>query len=198
MEVTCCFDITRGVCMFFYSLLLIALALSLDAFGVALSIGLNKGVNFKSKMIFCFSFGFFQFFFSFIGTYLGIYFTKYITTMPNIAGGLVILIVGLLMIKEGMDERGVCLQFKPSMYILLGVSVSIDALIVGFTAFNHISSFATVILYTLFIGVVTFIICLLAFIISIYLNRIEIIARYANYIGGIMLIALGFKMIFLG
>lgn len=186
------------VSMFLYSLLLIALALSLDAFGVALSIGLNRGVSFKSKIIFCFSFGFFQFFFSFIGTYLGVYFTKYITAMPDIVGGIVILAVGILMIKEGMDERGVCLQFKPRMYILLGISVSIDALIVGFTAFNHISGYLHVILYTMFIGIVTFMICILAFIIARYLNKIEIIAKYANYIGGIMLIALGLKIIFLG
>jgi putative Mn2+ efflux pump MntP len=182
--------------MFFYSLLLIALALSLDAFGVALSIGLNKDIRFRSKMIFCFSFGFFQFLFSLIGTYLGIYFTRYIASLPNIAGGIVIIAVGIIMINEGRDEKGVCLLFKPRMYILLGISVSIDALIVGFSAFHQISSNINVLLYTVFIGLVTFIVSIIAFIISKYLNKVVIISKYADYIAGIILIILGLKIIF--
>jgi putative Mn2+ efflux pump MntP len=184
--------------MSLFSLLVIALALSSDAFGVALGIGLNRGISFKSKANFCFSFAFFQFFFSYIGTYLGIYFTKYITDMPNIAGGIILLLVGMLMIKEGADDKEICLNFKVSTYIFLGISVSIDALVVGFTAFNHVIGSINVILYTLLIGVVTFFVCILAFLISEYLNRIEFIGKYANYIGGAMLIALGIKTIILG
>jgi putative Mn2+ efflux pump MntP len=181
----------------FYYLFLIALALSLDAFGVALSIGLNRSIRLKSRIIFCFSFGFFQFLFSFIGTYIGIWFTKYITALPSVIGGMVIVVVGLLMIKEGMDEREECLLFNPKMYIILGASVSIDALVVGFTAFNNVISNINVFLYTVFIGIVTFFITIIAFAISKYLNRIAIISRYADYIGGIILIVFGLRMIFL-
>ena len=48
--------------MNFYSLFLIAIALSLDAFGVALCIGLNNNVDSKYKASCAMYFGFFQFY----------------------------------------------------------------------------------------------------------------------------------------
>lgn len=182
--------------MEFYSLLLIAVALSLDAFGVALSIGLNPSIKFINKVLFSFSFGFFQFLFSFVGSYAGIYFTKYIRNLPEVIGGIVVAIVGVLMIKEGMEEKEECLLFTPKMYIVLGASVSIDALVIGFTAFNDINSSALVLLYTIFIGIVSFIITGFAFNISKHLKKISVIARYADYIGGIILVLFGMKMMF--
>jgi putative Mn2+ efflux pump MntP len=180
-----------------YTLLLIALALSLDAFGVALSIGLNPGVKLKNKLIFCISFGFFQFLFSFVGSFAGIYFTNNIKAVPQLMGGIIILIVGVLMVKEGMEEKEECLLFTPKMYIILGASVSIDALVVGFTMFGAMESDRLTLLYTAIIGVVTFVISISAFIISKYLKKISVVARYADYIGGIILIIFGLKMIFI-
>lgn len=182
----------------FYALLLIALALSLDAFGVALSIGLNPGVKLTNRMIFCLSFGSFQFLFSFIGSFAGIYFTNNIKSVPELIGGVIIAVVGVLMVKEGMEEKEECLLFTPKMYIILGASVSIDALVVGFTAFGNMDSSKLIFIYTLIIGLVTLIISGGAFIVSRHLKKISVIARYADYIGGIILIIFGLKMIFLG
>lgn len=179
----------------YYSLVLIGLALSLDAFGVALSIGLNPGVKLKNKFIFCLSFGFFQFLFSFVGSYAGVYFTNNIKALPNLFGGIIILMVGVLMVKEGLEEKEECLLFTRKMYIILGGSVSIDALVVGFTMFGSIDSFQNTLQYTVIIGLITFVISVTAFIISRYLNRISLVARYADYIGGIILIIFGLKMI---
>ena len=180
-----------------YSLLLIALALSLDAFGVALSVGLNPGVRLRKKLIFCISFGFFQFLFSFVGSFAGIYFTNNIKAVPELFGGIIIAIVGILMIKEGMEEKEECLLFTPKMYIILGASVSIDALVVGFTAFGSMDNIKLILLDTIVIGAVTFIISAGAFIISRHLKKISSVARYADYIGGIILILFGLKMMFM-
>jgi manganese efflux pump family protein len=180
-----------------YSLLLIALALSLDAFGVALSIGLNRKVRFRNKSIFTLSFGFFQFLFSLTGALAGFLFNTYIASMPGIIGGIIIILVGCLMIREGLDERDACLLFTPKMYIVIGISVSIDALVVGFTALSDIHSLILAIRYTVIIGMVTLLITSGAFIISKFLNRIALISRYADYIGGIILIIFGLKMIFM-
>ncbi len=182
--------------MTLYSLLLIALALSLDAFGVALSIGLNPNVRAINKLIFCVSFGFFQYLFSFVGSFAGFYFTSYIAAMPEVIGGMIISIVGVLMIKEGMEEKEECLLFTPRMYIILGASVSIDALVVGFTAFGNIHNNIRILLCTVIIGIISFIMSAIAFIISKYLKKISVIARYADYIGGIILVIFGLKMIF--
>lgn len=182
--------------MKFYSLFLIAIALSLDAFGVALSVGLNNNADFKYKSSCALYFGFFQFLFAIIGSYAGFLFNKYIVTMPQIIGGIIICIVGIIMIKEGTENKDSCRLLKPGMNIILGVSVSIDAMVVGFTALNKIQSGLLILEYTLFIGLVTLFMSILAFIISRYLKKIDLIGKYADYIGGVILIIFGLKMIF--
>jgi putative Mn2+ efflux pump MntP len=178
-----------------YPLFIIALALSLDAFGVALCIGLNEKTRFSNKLGFIFSFAFFQFLFSYIGAYAGFLFNTYVASMPNIIGGMIIAVVGVIMIKEGFENKGKCPLLKPKMYFILGVSVSIDAMVVGFTVLNNTTK---VILFqnTLFIGAVTLVVTAIAFIISTYLKRIEVLGKYADYIGGIVLIIFGLKMMF--
>ena len=178
-----------------YSLFIVALALSLDAFGVALCIGLNNQTKFINKVGFIISFGLFQFLFSYIGAYAGFLFNTYVALLPTIIGGMIISFVGVLMIIEGFKNQGKCPLLKPKMYFILGMSVSIDAMVVGFTILNDVTN---VILFkdTLFIGFITLIMSILAFMISRHLKKIEIIGRYADYIGGIILIAFGLKMMF--
>ncbi|HSN58511.1 MAG TPA: manganese efflux pump [Clostridiaceae bacterium] len=180
--------------MDFYSLFAIALALSLDAFGVALCIGLNKGTTTSIKTMVASSFGFFQFLFSLIGALAGFMFTTYITSVPTIIGGALISIVGVMMLKEGMEEKEECVILKPGMIVVLGVSVSIDALVIGFTAFNNISSTASIMFSTLFIGVVSVVMSFVAFYLSRHLHKIDIVSKYADYIGGVILVLFGIKM----
>lgn len=178
-----------------YPLFIIALALSLDAFGVALCIGLNNQTRTSNKLGFIISFGVFQFLFSYIGAYAGFLFNTYVVAMPSIIGGMIIATVGVLMIKEGFENNGQCPLLKPKMYFILGVSVSIDAMVVGFTVLNSTTNF---ILFknTLFIGGITLVMSAIAFIISRYLKKIEILGKYADYIGGLVLIIFGLKMMF--
>lgn len=177
-------------------LFFLGLALSLDAFGVILCIGINKGIILKSIMIFVFSFGFFQFFLSFLGGYMGIIFNKYIFPIPTIVGGLIIIIVGILMIVEGVKQKEKSIFLNKSMYFILGISVSIDALVIGFTTLTYISDLFYLFMSSLFIGLITAIICSLGVILSKYIKKISIISSYADYIGGIILILFGLKMLF--
>ena len=66
-----------------YPLFTIALALSLDAFGVALCIGLNNQTKLANKIGFIISFGLFQFLFSYIGAYAGFLFNTYVATIAK-------------------------------------------------------------------------------------------------------------------
>lgn len=179
-----------------YLLFIIAVALSLDAFGVALSIGFNDEVRKKNRLFFAISFGFFQFLLTFIGAYAGFMFNTYIVTIPQIIGGTIISIVGVLMIKDGFEKKrqNILLSFK--MYIILGISVSIDAAVVGFTIFNKINSNYVIMFQSLFIGIITFALSNTAFLVARFLRKIELIKRYANYIGGIILVLFGIKMMF--
>lgn len=183
--------------MSLYSLLFIAVALSLDAFGVALCIGLNNTIKFNNKILYACSFGFFQFLFSFLGAYAGFFFNRYIVSVPEVIGGILIALVGVLMIKEGFQNNRECPYLKPGMTIVLGISVSIDAMVIGFTALNNISNNIIILLNTLIIGVVTFIISCIGFYMARYLKRIYIVGKYADYIGGIILIIFGLKMMFM-
>lgn len=182
--------------MSFYSLFLIAIALSLDAFGVALCIGLNRGISRNNKVLFVASFGFFQFLFSIIGAYAGFLFNTYIASVPQIIGGALITIVGIMMLKEGLESKEECPLIRPGMFIILGVSVSIDAMVIGFTVLNNIASNLVILKNTLFIGVITLIMSSIAFIIAKYLNRIGLVSKYADYIGGVILVIFGIKMMF--
>ncbi|MPM38428.1 manganese efflux pump MntP [bioreactor metagenome] len=182
--------------MVFVDLLFIALAVSLDAFGVALCIGLNDRATKGQKLLFGISFGFFQFLFSLIGGLGGKVFTEKIASVPAVVGGIIISIVGVLMIKEGLENKGECPILQPKMYVILGVSVSIDAIVVGFVTLSNIEAIYTLLTYTLIIGGITLVMSIFAFIISRYLSKIEVVGKYADYIGGVILILFGLKMIF--
>lgn len=179
-----------------YSLFFIALALSLDAFGVMLCIGLNKRLPIRNKFLFILSFGFFQFLFSYLGAYAGLFFNVYIVAVPKIVGGVIIALVGLLMVKEGMEKDDCKVLNDRKMYYILGISVSIDAAVIGFTVLNNISNHMNTFLQTIFIGLITLIMCTLSLLISKYLRKIDLIAKYADYLGGVILIIFGIKMIF--
>lgn len=181
--------------MSLYFILPIALSLSLDAFGVALSIGLNKGLRYYKKILFSISFGFFQFLFALIGALLGIIFNKFITFIPNVVGGIIIAVVGVLMIIEGFNKKEENILLNSKMYIVLGVSVSIDALVVGFTALYSLNYFRLIV-DCLIIGNISLIMTCIAFVISKYLKKIRLVSCYAEYIGGIVLILFGLKMMF--
>lgn len=181
--------------MSLYLLFSIAIALSLDAFGVAICIGLNNQVRRNNKLIFAASFAFFQFLFSLIGAYIGLLFNTYIASVPQVIGGVVIALVGALMIKEGYENKGECPLIKPSMYLILGMSVSIDAMVIGFTALSNVGNTMVIISDTLVIGFVTLVISIAAFFLARYLKRISAIGKYADYLGGVILILFGIKMI---
>lgn len=182
--------------MTFESLFLIACALSLDAFSVAVSLGLNRGMKVNKKIQFVLFSAFFQFFFAMLGSFGGFLFTKYVASIPGIIGGAIVCIVGILMIKEGFQNKKQNTLVKFGMIVILGVSVSIDALVIGFTTLNNMTNTLEILYYTLFIGIVTLILTSSAFFISKYLRRIYAISKYADYIGGIILVIFGFKMMF--
>ncbi|WP_142413176.1 manganese efflux pump [Hathewaya massiliensis] len=184
--------------MEFKDLLLVALALALDAFGVALGIGLNPIVKKKNKITFILSFGFFQFLFAFIGGYGGSLFSKYILCLPKVVGGTIVSLVGVFMLKESMEnkkEDKLILRNKTN--IILGASVSVDAMVVGFTVLNGFNSIFILTRDTLFMGIVALIMTTIAFCISKSLKKFDGFEKYADLIGGIILILFGIKMMFL-
>lgn len=179
-------------------IIIVGIALAMDAVGVTISIGVNPKVRRVNKIAFIMSFAIFQFLFFFLGGIGGHLFEKYITTIPNIVGGIAIAIVGIMMIKEGFEkeETDESLLLKKGMIIILGVSVSIDAFVVGFTGFNYISNIIRVIADCSIVGFITFTLCTIAFYLCKYIRKIDFISKYADFFGGITLIIFSIKMIF--
>ena len=175
-----------------YVVILIGIALAMDAAGVSLAIGLKERVD-EEKAKYILSFGFFQLLFTMIGGSIGSYFTRYIASIPSVIGGIALIIVGILMIISGKkgDEENISLD---RMIIPLGISVSIDALAIGFTVFNKYS-FGVLLCYSVIIGLITMLLCTLAFIISKQARKVVFIKKYGDYFGGIILFIFGLKMI---
>ncbi len=189
-------EVIRGSFMSFVDLSMISIALGLDAFGVALSIGLDKKITRKKAVPFIISFGFFQFLFATIGGITGNMFNRYIFHLPSVVGGVIIFLVGMLMFKEGFSKQDKIVKINYFMAILLGICVSIDALVVGFSTFNDFSFKELVFDNTIAIGVITSVLTLNAFAICRKAKRYEFIKRYADFIAGLILMIFGLKMMF--
>lgn len=175
----------------------IGIALAMDALALTLSISIMPKIRYKSKIIFVLSFAFFQFLFSFLGGIQGKLFCKYIVCMPQIFSGITILILGIIMLINSFkrDDEDETFLVTRGMYIILGITVSIDALVVAFTNFNHQPVLLTF-LYTVIIGLITLVACLFGVFASKYLSKFKLISNYSDLIGGLILIGLGIRMIF--
>ena len=172
---------------------LIGIALAMDAFGVSLSVGVTDGIKRKQKILYIMSFAFFQFLLIFLGAVAGRYVNTYLVPISNTFGGIAVGIIGVLMIIDGLKEREESILTKNSM---IGISVSIDAIVVGFTTFIGIQGILLLFVESIFVGLITLFMCTLAFFICRYIKKISFVKKYANLLGGIALIIFSINMIF--
>ncbi|MGM0603351.1 MAG: manganese efflux pump MntP family protein [Bacillota bacterium] len=175
---------------------LIALALALDAFGVSMGIGCGTYPSTEDKLKIIFSFGFFQFLFAFLGALLGYFINQNFFRISDFLSGSIILILGILFFYEGFKDDEDCIYKNLTLITtaVLGISVSIDALGAGFSLFYNLS---TVIMLqkTVIIGIVASAVTAAAFKLVEFVKHISLIERYADFIGGTILIIMGLNMI---
>jgi putative Mn2+ efflux pump MntP len=180
--------------MSFISIFLIALALSMDAFSVAMAIGAaGSKLNSYAVLRLATAFGIFQFVMPLLGWLLGKTVVSYISDYDHwIAFGL-LLIVGLRMIKEYFDKDEKERTKDPTKgwsLLILSIATSIDALAVGvsFAFFDVNIYYASAV-----IGVVCFIITALGMIFGKKLS--VLLGKKAVLLGGIVLIGIGIKIV---
>ncbi len=181
--------------MSLYEIGAIAMALGLDAFGVGLSLGLDRRITKKLALMFVLSFGFFQYLFVFLGGIAGNLFNTYIFIIPNAIGGIIILLVGILMFKEGLSSNESLPKIEIILVFMLGICVSIDALVVGFSSFNIFHLTKVLFKNSVIVGAVTCSLTALSFIISKHIRKVSFVKEYAELLGGVILILFGLKMI---
>ena len=182
-------------------LLLLALALSMDAFAVSLCKGLcMKKATFKAGAICGLWFGGFQALMPLIGYFLGSLFSDVITKISPWIAFVLLVLIGANMLKEAFtkEECESCekldLSFK-AMFVM-AVATSIDALAVGISlAMTGVPVWGkgNIFLAVALIGVITFSLSAAGVKIgSVFGSRYEKKARIA---GGVILILLGVKIL---
>lgn len=176
---------------------LIGIAMSMDALGLTISLGINPYLVKRNKVRFIISFAFFQFLFLFLGGIAGRFFDTYIVSIRHVIGGIIISLIGIIMISSAFkhSDKDDSVLIKKSMYMILGMSVSVDALVVGFTAFHEVNPIVTFVDASL-VGLITLFLCTTGFFLCRYARRVDFISKYADILGGLILLALGLEMIF--
>lgn len=186
------------------ALFVLAVALAMDAFAVCLTTGIHlRCVRFGQTMRMAGAFGFFQFIMPIIGWLLGVRAHKYIENYDHWLAFALLAFVGLKMLKESWDNRGkgqqeYCCQKDPmrgTNLLLLGIATSLDALAVGLSL---ALLGAEVWLPALLIGVVCFTISVIGIHLGRFVCRLPGLANignHANALGGIVLLAIGVKIL---
>lgn len=181
--------------MHFYNLAIIAVALGLDAFSIAFSIGLNKKTNKRKALIVVAVFGFFQFLFATMGGCFGGLFNMYIFHLSSRLGGIIVFLVGILMLKEGLSKDEKLDNFNFIIIVLLGMCVSIDALVIGFTLFSDFNIETLIVKKTSVVGLICSFLTAIGLIISKKARKNFFLNEYAPLFGGIILMLFGIKMV---
>ena len=179
--------------MSFISIFLIALALSMDAFSVAIALGAAGRGHTAAVIRLATAFGLFQFVMPILGWLLGRTVVSYIADYDHwIAFGL-LTIVGIRMIKEYFEKEEKERLKDPTKgwtLLVLSIATSIDALAVGVSfAFFDVSIYYA----GAIIGIVCFIVTALGMIFGKALSKI--LGKKAMLIGALVLIGIGIKIV---
>ena len=184
----------EDVFMDLLTLLTLAVGLAMDAFAVSICKGLAMREKvFGKGIVIGLWFGGFQALMPTIGFFLGTQFKDQITSIDHWIAFVLLGLIGINMVKEALsnDEEQADDSIAVKEMFMLAVATSIDALAVGITfAFLnvHIVSAASM------IGVCTFLISFAGVKIgNIFGTKYKSKAELA---GGIILILLGFKILF--
>lgn len=179
--------------MDFFSIIFLAVGLAMDAFSVSITRGLTLKWDIKYALIIAIFFGGFQAIMPILGWISGLQLQSFISTFAPWIAFILLLAIGLKMIYESLSDEvnGDAHTFSIKDILILSIATSIDAFAVGVT-FAFLNT--AILLPVLIIGIVTFILSFIGVYIGknvghFFENKIEIL-------GGLILIAIGFKILF--
>lgn len=180
--------------MTFITLLLIAFGLSMDAFAVSITKGMTRKKNlFPLALQLAFFFGLFQAVMPLLGFFLGKYISHWLGQMDHWIAFILLTGIGCKMILEAFKNQPEhSFRISLTMLTILGLSIatSIDAFAVGISfAFLKIQIISAVCI----IGLMT---CAISFI-GVYIGKPfgRLLGRNSEWIGGLILIGIGCKIL---
>jgi len=184
--------------MGFWELLILAVGLSMDAFAVSVCKGLSsKKANFAGMAKCGIWFGGFQALMPLLGFFLGSLFSEQIVAVDHWIAFTLLALIGANMLKETFSNDCDCncdknADFSVKTMFTMAVATSIDALAIG-VSLSMVGG-VNIWLAVALIGITT---CLLSAagvkIGSVFGSKFE---KKAQIAGGVILIALGFKILF--
>jgi putative Mn2+ efflux pump MntP len=180
--------------MEFLTILIIAIALAMDAFAVSIASGAAyRQLHIKHTLRIAVFFGGFQAFMPLLGALAGLSFKDYIEDYDHWIAFAILAVIGGKMIYESFKITEAEKNYSPTnilVLLTLSVATSIDALAVGITLSIVVSS---VTIAVIVIGLVTFMFSYIGVLLGkklghFFENKIEAI-------GGLVLIGLGIKIL---
>lgn len=178
-------------------IILLALALSVDAGAVSFSHGLVFVQNrFKSSFLIAFFTGFFQFIMPVLGFIFAGLIYEYIKPLSTIIAFLIFLVLGLKFIYDALfsndctnENRLCCISLN--CLFMLAIATSIDALAAGVNfRFLNVEVFSASVL----IGLTTFFVSVLCFALGQIFKKFP--SKYLEVLAGVLLVVLAIKTFF--
>ena len=171
-------------------ILMMAFALGMDAFSLAIGIGL-KGITRQRAIFLCLAIGFFHIVLTLMGIYTGILLQDVLGKLARWFGAFLLFGLGLHMLLStvlGKDDDDASFNATYMGLLLFGIGVSIDALSVGFSLGLRSTAFGLVAAATFgFFGMVM---CTAGLVVGTRVNRMA--GVYGEVLGAIILIGYGF------
>lgn len=172
-------------------LILLAVALSMDAFAVSVVKGLEAGrKNFTLAVKLALAFGFFQGFMPLVGYFLGIQFLPIIAPIDHWVAFVILGALGIHMALEKDEENA---EPKPVTWTEIGtlaIATSIDALAVGITLSTITGDIVRAVIV---IGCTTAVISFLGVKLGYVFG--QTLGRKARVFGGTLLVLIGLKIL---
>lgn len=174
-------------------IILLAIALSVDACVVSFSYGLvsENRKRFNSTLLAVVT-GFFQFFMPILGYYFAQFLHQYIQEYAKLIVFVIFVYLGVKFIKESFETKcpkKCCLGI--GCVFLIGIATAIDAFSAGISLMLCGNK---ILLPSLLIGAITFFNSLFGFWCGVILKKFT--AKYLEILGGLILIGLGIKALF--
>ena len=182
--------------MSFWEILLLAVAVSMDAFAVSVGKGLSvQKISWRGVLSVALWFGGFQALMPVIGYYLGVSFADLVEKIDHWIAFALLAFIGGNMIREGLsgDDSPEVIDHPvyAAQLALQGVATAIDALSVGLTIAEY--TFMTALISAIIVGIVTYLVCIVGLRIGKKLG--ESIGGRASVLGGCILILIGIKVL---
>ena len=181
-----------------FEIFLMAVALSMDAFAVAICKGLaTEKAQIKHMVVVGAWFGIFQALMPCIGCTVGSAFLSYIEAVDHWIAFVLLGLIGGNMIKESLSKEEECdctdasLSFK--VMLTMAIATSIDALAAGVGMSVDLDGMGQILIAVLAIGVITFILSAIGVKIgNVFGSKYKFLAELS---GGIVLVGMGLKIL---